>query len=196
MNRTQSVKGRVKQLVVAGAGAALVGSIAVIGLSSGAGASTQRNQFETMNVTVAVFSPASASTNVHQYTVTLNPCDGTFTGSGGGYYGLSGAEYVTESVSGTYVGGSFTLNSTYDGTTYGSPYTYVVGPASIPLNNETESSASTYSSGSPAGVYSVWVTLSVSAVSSYATHGQYVSSMGGGSTAARSCIGMPIQSQP
>jgi hypothetical protein len=35
-----------------------------------------------------------------------------------------------------------------------------------------------------------------SQVSTYATHGNYVTSMGGGSDAAHSCIGMPIVAQP
>ncbi len=188
------MKSRVKRLVTVVAGAALVSSLAVIGLSSGAGASVQRYQFETMDITVALFSSASTSGNVHEYTVTLNPCDNTFAGSGGGYLGLNGPEYVTESVSGTYVGGVFSLNSTYNGTTYGAPYTYSVGPVGIPLNTETPSSASTWSTGVPAGVYPVFVTLSVTAESSYANHGQYVSSQGGGSDAAHSCIGMPVQS--
>jgi hypothetical protein len=196
MNRRMSLRGRVHQLLAVAAGTALVGSLAVIGVSSSAGAAVMRNQIETMNVIVSVFSPAATSTNVHEYTVTVNPCDGTFTGWGGGYSSLAATSpYVTEVVSGTYVGGVFTINSTYNGTTYGSPYTYTVGPVAVPLTVETTSTAFTWSTGVPAGSYPVWVTLNATSASSFVNHGQYVSSVGGGDDAAHSCIGMPVTSQ-
>jgi hypothetical protein len=195
MRQTNTFRSHVKHLVAIAAGAALVSSLSLIGLSGGAGAAVQRYQFESMSITVALFGPSATSTNVHQYTVTLNPCDGTFAGLGGGFFGVGGAEYVTESVTGTYVGGNFSLSSTYDGSTYGSPYTYAVGPVAVALSAETPSLAYTFSSGTPAGTYPVWITLSANAVSSYTNHGQYVSSTGGGDDAANSCIGMPIQSQ-
>ncbi len=196
MDRTQSLSERVKQILTISAGVALVSSLAVVGMSSGASASVQRYQVETVSVTVALFSPAATSGNVHEYSVTLNPCDGTFSGSGGGYLGLSATSpYVTEAVAGSYAGGVIDLNSTYNGTTYGSPYTYSVGPVAVPLNSETMSQALTWSTGVPAGVYPVWVTLSVTSSSTYANHGQYVSSQGGGADAAHSCIGMPVQSR-
>jgi hypothetical protein len=40
------------------------------------------------------------------------------------------------------------------------------------------------------------VVLVTTVVSTYATHGAYVTAMGGGDDAARSCIGMPIVAQP
>lgn len=196
MYRSKSFGGRVKQFLTMSVGTAVVSSLAVVGMSSGAGAAVQRYQIQTMSITVALFAPAASSGNVHEYTVTLNPCDGTFVGSGGGYLGLSApTPYVTESVAGTYVGGSLTLNSTYNGTTYGNPYTYTVGPVSVAPSAETASQAVTFSSGSPSGTYPVWVTLNATTITTFANHGDYVSSMGGGSDNAHACVGMPMQSQ-
>jgi hypothetical protein len=186
---------RVAQMFRVAAGATLLGSLAVVGLSGAAGASVQRNQISTLDITVAVFAPAASSANVHEYTVTLNPCDGTFSGTGGGFYGLTGAEYVTESISGSYTAGSLTLNATYDGTVFGNPYTYTSGPVNVPLNTETSTTVDTWSGATSAGTYPVWVTVSVASTTSFANHGQFVAAAGGGSDAAHSCVGMPVQSQ-
>lgn len=195
MSHTDAVRSRVSRFVAVAAGATLASSLAFTGFSSGAGADVQRYQTQTMTVTVALFSSEATSGNVHIYSVTMNPCDSTFTGTGGGYLGLSATTpYVTESVSGSYLGGSLTLNSTYDGTTYGTPYTYVVGPVSVPLGIETPSTAYTFNDGVSAGNYPVYVTVAVTSTSSYANHGAYVSS-NPGSDAAHACLGMPTQSQ-
>ncbi len=173
--------------------AAMMGGVTFIAgpVSAAPGGAVARYQFESLTITVALGGTSATSGNVHVYTATLNPCDNTFTGTGGGYLGLSATTpYVTESVTGTYSGYFLTLNSTYDGNQYGNPYTYTLGPVSV-TSADTPSTVDTYSSGNPAGTYSVDVTVVATTTSSWVNHGAFVSA-NPGSTAAQSCIGMPM----
>jgi hypothetical protein len=87
---------------------------------------------------------------------------------------------LTINISAVYVGG-WPFNS-------GNPYSWT---GTIPVAGGT--GTATDSLGNP---YTFPVVLVTTVVSTYATHGAYVTAMGGGDDAARSCIGMPIVAQP
>src|SRR6266576_1435762 len=81
---------------------------------SPAQAAVQRYQFQTVTATVLV-----NGTYDHSYTVTVNPCDGTFAGTG--QYPSTGTPVFTESITGSQVNGVINYTSAY---TNAPPYTY------------------------------------------------------------------------
>ncbi len=156
--------------------------------SASQGGSVARYQIETLSITVAV-----SSNNVHEYSVTLNPCDNTFVGTGGGFYGLGGSKYVSENVTGSYVGDILSLNSTYVGGWSGSTYSYSLASLAVPMGTATSSAVYADAGGKTEGPYSVDVTIIATGSTSWANHGAFVSA-NPGSMSAQSCIGMPMQS--
>lgn len=125
--------------------------------------------------TATAYTVAVLNTYIHNFMVTVNPCDGTIiiTGStpGGSWY------YTTETVTGTLASGVITFQSKYNGP-YNPGYTW---SGSFPV-----------AGGALSGQYTGTVTKGSMTSSTYKSHGDFVSSMGGGSDAAHSCIGMPI----
>jgi hypothetical protein len=98
---------------------------------------------------------------------------GQFTGQGG-FDSLG----LVEHVSGTIDGSHITVHGVYD--TYYTPYSWdYSGPLSGGLTSDTLDRR-----------LPVTFTLTTS---NYKNHGDYVSSVGGGSDAAHSCIGMPVK---
>lgn len=157
-----------KKIIVAIAVAA-VATIAFVGSAS---AGVARYQTQTSTLTVSALGGAY----VHSYTITTNPCDNTFTGSGGiASLGLD------ETVSGTLHGQNITIDGAYLGS-YNPGYTWQYdGPLSG--GNATDSMDQTVP---------VTFTNTQTSTSNFKNHGDYVSSQGGGSDAAHSCIGMPV----
>ena len=91
---------------------------------------------------------------------------------------------ATLSSDGTYIN----ISSVYVGGWDGSPYAWTGGfPVAGGTGTATVVGTTT--------TYTFQVLVLSSSTSSYANHGDYVSSMGGGSDAAHSCIGMPIVAQ-
>ena len=148
---------------------ALAATVAAAFVSS-ASADVQRYQTQTATLTAV-----ANGAYVHIYGITINPCDGSFTGlaaagsvvAGEAVTGTLGASYLTIDVDGLYP-------STY-AWSYSGPLTGGVGHG-------------------PGGqTFDVAFTLTnLTTSSTWKNHGQYVKAMGGGPVAARSCLGKPI----
>jgi hypothetical protein len=156
-------------------------------------ASADVQRYQTQTATFAWTQPAgqvSQWDNVwtHSYTITVNPCDNTFSGTGT----LSGFDQnfvdptiIPETITGTLNSGSvsFRANNSY--------FAYMLDNA--PMDGKSVRLATTY----PVvpNIVEVKVSPLANIVSTdYKNHGDYVSSQGGGADAAHSCIGMPINS--
>lgn len=120
--------------------------------------------------------------NNHTFTLTFG-CGDVISATGS--QDVSGpVEDITASLSadGTFVN---IILSTYVGGWAGSPYAWTGG---FPVAGGT----GTATVVGTATTYTFPVLVHPSTSSSYRNHGDFVSSMGGGSDAAHSCIGMPI----
>lgn len=179
---------KVRRLIgVLGASVALVAPGLVMATTAGAspGGSVARYQMETLTFTVVL-----DGAFIHNFTATLNPCNGSFSGTG-----VNTSDHRKfETITGEYAGGMLSYTATqYSGPT---PEYEVQGPWGTV-------SPVTISSGSGSGT--VWVfsatntgsilvsSLTVSESTSYASHGAFVS-QNPGADSAMSCIGMPMQS--
>jgi hypothetical protein len=139
-------------------------------------------------MTITALQPEGAVgqwTNVwtHTYTATLNSCDGSFTGTGfvkGTIDPFTDTETITGQLSGNDV--SFTAKRNSDSLVY--------SLVNAPLDNTTVTLATSNPVVSWALEFKVGATTK--ATSNFKNHGDYVSSQGGGSDPAHSCIGMPI----
>jgi hypothetical protein len=147
--------------------------VGVISASAAPGGAVARYQATTTTYQVMVL-----GTYEHDYTVTNNPCDGSITITGA--TPTDSGYYTTETLTGTQSAGTISFHSVYDGP-YNPGYHY---DGSFPVGG-----------GALSGDYTGTVTQTSTSTTSYANHGQYVSSQGGGDDAAHSCIGMPVQSQ-
>jgi hypothetical protein len=173
----------VKKLILAIAVAA-VATIAFVG-SASAGVA----RYQTQSMTITAVQPKDAVGQwddvwTHTYNVTLNPCDGSFTGIGS--ISGTGSDFVSnETITGHLDGNtvSFTATRDSDGLVY--------SLSNAPLDNPTVTLATSNPSVSWPLEFKVGATTTPT--SNYKNHGDYVSSQGGGSDAAHSCIGMPIQ---
>ncbi|MDE2282372.1 MAG: hypothetical protein KGJ92_06330 [Actinomycetales bacterium] len=179
---------RVKTLIASSAAAAMIGALGVIGVAGSAGASVARYQIETLQYTVTV-----AGSFTHSYTVTANPCDGTFTATG--QYPASPAEALiyetltgyTDGVGGLYFTGTYFSDSALTNPT-GYWWTFAGSFTDSNLDFSGYLTNDKYHSSE----LPVTGTLDSFSATNYSTHGQYVASSGGGSDAAHSCIGMPM----
>ncbi len=126
----------------------------------------------------------------HTYNVTVNPCDGTFTGSGS----VSGTP--TDSDSRGFLGNETITGQLNGDNTISYTATRVESGEVYSLTNaKLDGTTEALATSNPA--VSFPITFHVSATTAdlthYKNHGDYVSSQGGGSDAAHSCIGMPIK---
>jgi hypothetical protein len=154
-------------------------------------ASASVDRYQTQDATFTTTQPAGEYgqfNNVwtHDYKVTINPCDNTFSGTGVETgHDQNGDKTFTETVRGTFNADGTTslVNTRDDGVVWsltsaptdGSiTHAQLIAPA-IPSNLEFK------------------VTAPVkTGTSNYKNHGDYVSQQGDRSDAAHSCIGMPI----
>lgn len=162
------MRARTRLIIMLALLAVLVGT-----LGATAGADVERYQVETRTYQIAVL-----GTYIHNYTVVVNPCDGSIvidgaTPVGSGYY-------TEETVTGTLLNGIISFHSEYDGP-YNPDYSW---NGFFPIGG-----------GALGGDYTGTVTLTGTSATDYRNHGQYVKAMGGGAEAAHSCIGMPIVSE-
>jgi len=139
--------------------------------SHAASAGVARYQTQTSTLTVS----AMGGAYVHTYTITTNPCNDTFIGSGGiASLGLN------EIVSGTITGQNISIDGAYQ--TFNPGYTWHYdGPLSGGASHD-----------SMGQTVPVTFTNAPTSTSNFKNHGDYVSSQGGGSDPAHSCIGMPV----
>ena len=170
--------------------AVAVAAVATMAVVSSASADVARYQTQTFTITAVQPEGAVGQWNnvwTHTYNVTLNPCDNTFSGTGS----------LTGTINGAVPGGnvetimghldannavSFTASRSFDNVVY--------SLSNAPLDNSTVTLATSTPVAPWALEFKVNKTNVVS--SNYRNHGDYVSSQGGGSDAAHSCIGMPI----
>lgn len=164
-------------------------ALAMLAIPAVASADVPRHQ--TQDATFTVTQPAGEVGNwsnlwTHPYKVTVNPCDNTFTGTGSvSGHDQNGEYHADETITGKFGNGSVTLAAMRaDGVEYklanaafGGDVTIATLNVSVPWAVEMKVSEPVFSN-----------------TSTYKNHGQYVKEMGGGSDAAHSCIGMPINS--
>jgi hypothetical protein len=100
----------------------------------------------------------------------INPCDNTFTGNDGSSRWAENEQITSGTVNGTDI----TFHATYP-----SGYSWDVASG----GNGSDSDGRTFK---------VTNDLNITGSSNFKNHGDYVTSQGGGSDAAHSCIGMPI----
>jgi hypothetical protein len=148
-----------------------VAALAIMAVASSASAGVSRYQTTTGTLTLSVMGGAY----VHNYTIETNPCDNSFSGTGG-----MESLGLDETVSGTLDRQNIHIDGEY--LTYFTPYTWAYdGPLSGGMSSDSLNRA-----------LPVAFEFNVTGQSNVKNHGDYVSSQGGGSDAAHSCIGMPI----
>ena len=174
-----------KRLLTALVAASLM-IVMAVGTTVSAPGGVARNQVTTNTYTMTIGYG-------HTYNVVISPCDGGTVLASGWQWGAGGEatihnpdETITATLSAD--GASLTFNpAVYVGGWAGSPYswsgTFPVAGGTFTITDST------------GGVYTnVVITRTLTSVSTWTNHGDYVSSVGGGSDAAHSCIGMPIVS--
>ncbi len=152
-----------------------------LALAIPAGAGVERYQFKTTDYTVTY--TIRGNNYPQTFTVTLNPCDGTFSGAGNQ---PRWGDTLTE---GTIDGA--TINYTTDYVVWGSPYTLTASATDFDSSGNfsgtwTDTLGNTL--GTMVGV------AGASTFSSYKNHGEYVAANVeefGNPETAQSCIGMP-----
>ncbi len=172
-----------KKIILAVAVAA-VAIMAVAASVASAGGPPAR--YQTQTATFSVLQPRNSVGQyndvwTHSYNVTINPCDNTFSGTGDVTANGSGPAVWTESITGSFGAGTVSFATVPNGgATFkvtNAPYGTSVIADSTWTQNVVEMLAS-----KPV----------ITGTSDFKNHGDYVSSQGGGSDAAHSCIGMPI----
>jgi hypothetical protein len=167
--------------------AVAIAAVATMAVVSSASADVAR--YQTQSFTITAVQPEGAvgqwqNVWTHTYNVTLNPCDNTFSGTGmmtGTQNGpVAGTETITGHLDGNTV--SYTASRSFDNVVY--------SLSNAPLDGTTV----TLATSTPVVPWALEFKVSKSNVvsSNYRNHGDYVSSQGGSSDAAHSCIGMPI----
>ena len=164
---------------------AAMSAFMVVGTSS---ADVARYQTQTYTFTaIQPYGAVGQWQNVwtHNFTVTVNPCDGTFTGTGEQFDNNNNSVY-TEDVTGSFSGGKVSLTATRND---GVVWSLTDAP--------TDNSSVTLATTNPPVNWPVEFKVSppqLSDATHYKNHGDYVSQMGGGADAAHSCIGMAVVS--
>jgi hypothetical protein len=167
--------------------AVAVAALATMAIVSSASAGVSRYQSQTATFTVT--QPAGQvgqwdNVWTHNYKVTVNPCDGTFTGTGTvSGHDQNGPYTNDETISGTFAKNSVNLTATrtdglvytLDNAPFGGAVTIATLNVQVPWTIEMKVTNPFFTN-----------------TSDFKNHGDYVSSQGGGSDAAHSCIGMPI----
>ena len=149
-------------------------------------ASADVARYQTQTATFTVLQPRNQVGQFndvwkHVFTVKMNPCDNTFTGTGNVTANGDSSVAWTENITGSFGDKTVSFNTVPNaGATFkvtDAPFGASVIADSTWTQNIVEMKASA---------------PQFSNLSNYKNHGDYVSSQGGGSDAAHSCIGMPI----
>ena len=168
--------------------ATLLASTMLVITAGAASADVARYQVTT--ATFQVTEPAGAVNQwdtvwTHSYTITINPCDNSFTGTAPAQVQTGGAtEGTGETITGTLGANSISYTATriYDGRTW-----TLTSALYEPFVNIAVTT--------PAVSWDILMKVTrpvITGTSDYKNHGQYVKAQGGGDDAAHSCIGMPI----
>lgn len=153
-----------------------------------AAGSVARYQTTTYTITSSIVEAPGAD---HTYSVTQSPCDGSISGTG---QGLNGNNDVTESITGSLSASQLVFHAVYTSVPSSWNQSFVGYYYDVTATVASDGSYTGTATDSLGGHYTVVGNVIKGTTSSYANHGQYVSSQGGGSDAANSCIGMPVQS--
>jgi hypothetical protein len=174
--------------------AVVIAAVASIIVTAAASAKVERYQPAPTTATFTVTNPAGVvgqweNVWTHDYTVTVNPDNGTFTGTGKVYGHDQNGEFSgDETITGKFGNGtvSFTTTYEYDGVLYS------LSLVNAPFGGDVVS----YATVNPGLSWPVEmkVTNPVFTGDTYKNHGDYVSSLAGGTDVAHSPIGKPIQS--
>ncbi len=189
MNHSSTIRARVKRSLAIGASALVLSSVALVGISTGAGASVARYEFSTLTYSSVNFylgSNTGGTAYPQTATVTINPCNGSFSGTGTANPGVLESTVIT----GISTGPNTVEFFIYYPVGSQTDYTVTVWATINPDDSFSGTWSDNYSLGAQSGAVTSAAPVSASS-STYANHGQYVSSVGGGSDAAHSCIGMP-----
>jgi hypothetical protein len=167
--------------------AVAVAALAIMAVASAASAGVSRYQTSTGTLTVTL---PTLGNLVHTFQVELNPCDNSFTGTGSSVQNIPWP--INETIKGTLNNGLLSFEATYGNEAAAFPgWEQFAGYKWFTTAPGTANAlTATDSLGTPA--FTANWTLKNVKTSDYKNHGEYVSSQGGGSDAAHSCIGMPI----
>jgi hypothetical protein len=161
--------------------AALVAALATMALAATASADVPRHQIQTYTFTA--IQPAEdgqwANVWIHNFTVTVNPCDGTFTGTAE-VFDPFGSLVYGEFATGSFGAGTVSMDVV-------SPDGFQWSLAGAPTDNSTV----TVATSDPVAEFKVSPPLLTNSTN-YKNHGDYVNA-GDAADAAHSCIGMPIR---
>ena len=180
---------------------------APIALTAGTASAAVERQCETavtstVTTTTATFTvnqpkdTVGQFTNVwkHVYTVTVQS-EGTFSGHGSVTANGAGEVAWTETITGQFldsdgngVSDHVTFNTTpNEGVTF-SVTNAPMDSTTVPVASPWEPNVIEFQIAQP-----VFETVTENGMTEFANHGEYVAAMGGGKTAAQSCVGMPIK---
>jgi hypothetical protein len=173
-----------KKIILAFAVAAVATMAVAVSASAGV------DRYQTQSMTITAVQPEGAISqwgNVWTHTfnnVTLNPCDGSFEGTGS-LSGTINGFYSNETITGQLNGDgtiSFTVNRPD-------------GVETFLSNAQLGGTAVTLATSNPTVSWPLEfkVSATTTATSTFKNHGDYVSQAGDKAEAAHSCIGMPIQ---
>jgi hypothetical protein len=164
-------------------------AVAAAMLAVPAVSSAKVDRYQEQTATFTVNQPKDAVSqwgNVwrHEFKVTVNPCDDTFVGTAPTFDNGATTPTWTEKVTGSFDNGkvSFVTDPIGGGATF--------KVKNAPMNNSIIRNVETTWTANEIEFKISPKTVTDS--SDWKNHGEYVSSMGGGSDAAHSCIGMPI----
>jgi len=159
--------------------------VLALGTTGAQAAGVQRYQLQknTLVMTLDYY----GSVYVHTFDITVNPCDGTFTGTGSVPVG-NGAYH--ETITGRLVGSQISLTNIYIDGQDANRVSQVEGTLPNRLVGYS-TQVGTPNIEFPLGMLSV--SIIPSGVSNFKNHGEYVSSQGSSTDVAHSCIGMPIE---
>jgi hypothetical protein len=166
--------------------AAVASVTAIAGLVAPTIASASVQRYQTSDATFTLTQPAGSvgqwdSVWTHSINVHVNPCDGTFTGTG---VETGPGQTLQENITGSFGNDTVSLTANRED-----------GVSFSLLNAPTDGKTTTLATSNPVVSWALEFHASnptFSNISNYKNHGDYVSSQGGGSDAAHSCIGMPI----
>ncbi len=179
-----------KRLATLVGAACLAAPLALLGAGGTAGAAgaVSRYQIETLSITATL---AAYVTTNHTYTVTLNPCTDTFSGTGAVQVGPT-QWLPIETITGTYDGSTLSFYASYPAPVPSAAY----GITDVPVVEGAFAGPGyrVYFSSTGPPTTKTWPvsgTVTVTATTDYANHGAYVSA-NPGADAAHSCVGLPI----
>jgi hypothetical protein len=172
-----------KKIILAVAVAAVAVTAVAASVASAGGPPAR---YQTQTATFTVLQPRNTVGQyndvwTHNYNVTINPCDNTFSGTGDVTANGSGPAVWTEDITGSFGAGTVSFATIPN-----------AGATFKVTNAQYGTSVIADSTWTQNVVQMLASKPVITGTSDYKNHGDYVSSQGGGSDAAHSCIGMPI----